>query len=193
MLESRRLMEQTGKRGMSLSAAEGALLGFFIRQQSYQRAVEIGCFAGYSSLWIADALAGGELHTIESNPQHAQLAQQVFALYQGASRIHLHCAPAKDVLQQLAMDAPYDFVFIDANKAAYPEYLEWAAENLRAGGMVVADNSLLYNEIGKDSPERVSRAQWQGMREFHRMIADRTRFDSCFIPSSEGMTIAIKR
>ncbi|MEE6251600.1 MAG: class I SAM-dependent methyltransferase [Bdellovibrionota bacterium] len=185
--------QPTYKEGMSISAAEASILKFLIQSHSYKKAVEIGCFAAYSSLWIAEAIDGGELHTFEYNKEHAEIAKEVIAAYEGPSKITLHQGDARQALASIESEAPFDFVFIDANKAGYYEYFLWAEKNLRSGGMIVGDNTLLFGEVGLDQPERVSNSQWREMRKFNEAMADSEKFISCFVPTTEGLTIALKR
>lgn len=190
---SQEKMAPSFKEGMSISATEGAILKFLIQSHNYKKAVEIGCFAAYSSIWIAEGLGDkSSLHTFEYNKEHAVMAQEVIDSYKGECAIKLHQGDAREALKTIEKEAPFDFVFIDANKSAYTQYLEWAYDNIRVGGMIVGDNTLLYGEVGKDKPEKVSNGQWKGMRSFNETLADRSKFKSCFVPTSEGMSIGIK-
>jgi predicted O-methyltransferase YrrM len=100
------------------------------------------------------------------------------------------------VLNELAASAPYDMVFIDADKPGYPEYLDWAEEYVRKGGLIVGDNTLLFGHVWSESAPQgagaPSRTAWNAMREFNRRLADPAKYHSVLIPTEEGMTVAIK-
>lgn len=190
--ESSKLMEETGKAGMSVSPAEAKMLASFIRMFDCKKIVELGCFAGYSALWMADAMNGGDLYTFEFNKEHAEIAQGLFDKYEGDTSINLLIGDARDKLTEIEVNGPFDMVFIDANKAAYADYFKWADANLKVGGIVIGDNSLLFDQIGLDKPERVSKSQWQGMRDFNEALAKSDSYESFFIPTSEGMSVGRK-
>lgn len=180
---------------ISIGAEEGKLLQLFIRLAGVKKIVEIGSLCGYSALWMAEALpADGVLHTIEKSPEHAALIRQTTA---HDSRIFLHEGDAKTVLSSLSAQAPFDMVFIDADKSAYPFYLEWAEKNLRSGGLIIGDNTLLFGHVWSDTPPQgdrtPSKSAWQAMRQFNQQLADSDRFESVLIPTAEGLTVAIKR
>jgi caffeoyl-CoA O-methyltransferase len=85
-------------------------------------------------------------------------------------------------------------VFIDANKSAYLEYLDWAINNTTRGGLIVGDNTFLFGGVyGESRNERSSQNQIKVMKEFNRRLADQTIFESCLIPTSEGLTVGIRK
>lgn len=193
LLEAKQAMKQTGKEGMSVSATEAKMLHFFIKSFQCKKIVEIGCFAGYSALWMAEAMDGGDLYTFEYNKEHAAIAKSLFDKYQGDTKIHLLEGDAMEKLKEIEGEAPFDMVFIDANKGAYYNYLEWSEKHLKQGGLVFGDNSLLFGEVGLDKPERVSNGQWKGMRKFNEYLAESGKFETCFIPTFEGLSVGLKK
>lgn len=194
MQKSKELMATTGKEGQAVSAIEGKMLASLVKLFKVEKIVELGCFVGYSALWMADAIStsNGKLYTFEYNKDHADMAKIVFDQYEGSTDIKLLVGNAKDHLQDIEADGPFDLVFIDANKASYGEYFEWARQNLKVGGIVIGDNSLLYGQVGLDNPERVSKNQWKGMRAFNESLAAAEEFESFYVPTSEGMSIGVK-
>jgi caffeoyl-CoA O-methyltransferase len=134
--------------GISVGAEEGKLLQLLIRMNGVRRVVEIGSLAGYSGLWMAEALPkDGEIHFIEKDSRHAALIESSVASRQSPVKITLHTGTALDILPTLT--GPFDMVFIDADKANYPHYLDWAEENIRPGGLIVGDNTLLFGHVFK--------------------------------------------
>jgi predicted O-methyltransferase YrrM len=182
-----------GKRGMQIGAEEGAVLAWLVKAFAVKTIVEIGTAAGYSALWMARALPeNGSLHTIELNPEHAALARKFFAEDSAATRIILHEGKAASVLEKLPPQE-WDMVFIDADKAAYPFYLNWAEKNLRVGGLLVADNTLLFGALYDEQQNfRVSNNMKNAMQNFNQGLADNENFSTVLLPTGEGLTIARK-
>lgn len=182
-----------GREGMMVGPEEGAMLAWLVKARRVGTIVEVGTFLGYSALWMARALPqGGRLHAIEKDVEVARQTQEFFDQSDVADKITLHVGEAKTVLAGLT--GPVDMVFIDADKAAYPAYLDWAEARLRPGGLVVGDNTFLFGTVWeKTPPEGASRASWEAMRAFNTRLADKNRYDAMMIPTLEGMTVAIKR
>lgn len=182
-----------GKRGMQIGAEEGAFLAWLVSAFAVSSIVEIGTAAGYSALWMARALPeNGVLHTIEANQEHAEIARKFFAEDKAGARITLHEGKADIVLENLPQQK-WDMVFIDADKAAYPFYLDWAEKNLRTGGLLVADNTLLFGALYDEQQNfRVSNNMKKAMQNFNQSLADSTVFSALLLPTSEGLTLARK-
>jgi predicted O-methyltransferase YrrM len=183
---------------IQLAAHEGKLLQLFMRLAGVKRAVEIGSLAGYSALWIAEALPeDGTLYAINKDPSHHALLLENIAESADAHKIQPHCADALDVLPQLSAQGPFDMVFIDADKLNYAKYLDWAEENIRSGGLVIGDNTLLFGHVWKDEPPvgagTPSKSAWKAMREFNQRLANAAHYHSVLIPTEEGMTVAIRK
>lgn len=194
--EIRKNMISTGKEGMALSAHEAQFLSFLIQSHKVKKVAEFGCFCGYSAYTMAKAMNGGQLYTTEKMDEFAALANDSFSKYKGPTQIQLLHKDAKDALEELSAQAPFDLVFIDADKSAYPQYLMWAEKNVKTGGLIIGDNTLLFGNVGLDEAElapRIGKKMWSSMREFNEYLADKSKFISCYLPTSEGMTLAIKK
>lgn len=180
---------------MQIGAEEGKLLQLLIRLHGAANVVEIGTLAGYSAIWMARALPeGGHLYTINKDPRHIAMARHFFDQSDVRDRITMLEGDAHQMLPALAYKAPFDMVFIDADKISYNDYLDWAERHVRPGGLIVADNTLLFNSIGLDLPPAdIAPATWQNMRRFNERLADADKYISMLIPTQEGLTVAIKR
>ena len=195
LTEIRSEAQKLQKEGICVHAHEARFLQFLITAMGIETIVEIGTFVGYSALWMARALReSGQLWTIEKDPDHAERANAFFQKSEVAQKITSLCGDAPEILKSLADRAPFDMVFIDANKAAYLDYLLWAEKNLKSGGLVVADNTLLFGKVlSEELPEGASRKQWQKMREFNERVADQKLYEGLLLPTQEGLTVAIKK
>jgi len=93
--------------------------------------------------------------------------------------------PGTEVLAQLTQLGPFDAVFLDADKEGYPAYAAWAAQNLRSGGVLLADNSYFFGRLLADD------ASAAAMRRFHELVPQ--FFDSVCIPTPDGLVLGIRR
>ncbi len=111
---------------IAVSPAQGKMLHLLARAIGARRILEIGTLGGYSTIWLARALPpGGTLVTLEIDATHADVARQSVAHAGAADRVDLRLGPALETLPTLASEAPFDLIFIDADKGGYTDYLEW--------------------------------------------------------------------
>jgi caffeoyl-CoA O-methyltransferase len=171
---------------ISLAPSEAKLLQLLTRLHGTRSAIEVGTLAGYSALHIARGLQhGGVLHTIELDPRHARIASENIAASGLAERVRVHVGSAAEILERLRSQAPFDLVFLDADKEGYPEYAKWAAECLRPGGLLIADNAYYFGAL-LDAHDAA-----RAMRRFHETLPD--HFDSVCVPTPDGLVVAIRR
>lgn len=177
-----------------IGAEEGKLLQFLITLHGVVNVVEIGTLAGYSALWMARALPPhGRVITLNKDPGHCTLAREFIAKSEISSRITMLEGDAHQLLPMIAPQAPFDMIFIDADKISYPDYLDWAERYVRQGGLIVATHTLLFGTACIDTPpEGVTPATWNAMRQFNERLADSRRYFSVLIPTAEGLSIALK-
>ncbi|AIL65691.1 Putative O-methyltransferase [Rickettsiales bacterium Ac37b] len=178
-----------------ISPEEGKLLYLLLSIIQARKVIEVGTLAGYSTIWIARALIdGGEVHTIEHDQKRQILAEQTFRNFRGNSKIILHKKSAKEALKELSGEAPFDAIFIDADKVNYPKYLDWAEENLRYRGLIIGDNTLLSGSVYGDRQydKRISNTAKEAIHEFNLRLADEKKYISILLPSQDGITIALK-
>lgn len=179
---------------IQIQPSEARLIQIFMNLVVVKTAVEIGSLAGYSATWIARALpADGLVHAINKDPDHYNLLQQAA---KDEPRIKPHLGNASEVLKQLSENAPYDMVFIDADKGGYAHYLDWAEKHVRKGGLIIGDNTLLFGHVLEDEypagDKAPSRKAWSAMREFNQRLSDESKYNATLVPTKEGMTVAIK-
>lgn len=156
---------------ISVSAAQGKLLHILARAQQARAILEIGTLGGYSTIWLAQALAdGGRLTTLEANAKHADIARMNIARAGLADKVDVCVGPALGTLAQL--QGPFDLIFIDADKPNYPEYLTWSLKLSRRGTLIVADNVVLHGDVF-DDPSDDPRVH--GMRRFLEQLASDPR------------------
>ncbi|MGN6405834.1 O-methyltransferase [Sinomonas sp.] len=142
--EHERALSTAVERGMppiEVQPTAGKLLHLLVRMSGARRVLEIGTLAGYSTIWMAQALPdGGHVDTLEYLPEHAEIARENLAAAGLEERVTVHVGPALETLP--ALEGPYDFVFIDADKQNDSNYLQWAVRLGRPGTAIVVDNAV---------------------------------------------------
>ncbi|MFO1243200.1 MAG: O-methyltransferase [Rickettsiales bacterium] len=181
--------------GMQVSPVEGKALYVLASLIQAKHILEIGTFVGYSTLWLARALPkDGSLITLEFNAEHARHARAYFDQSEQAEQIEIRQGKALDSLKVIAQEShQFDLVFIDAAKAEYPEYVELFLPQLRKGGLILGDNSLLWGNLTGEAWQHASETAIAGMRRFNDILADPQYFSGTLLPTVEGLTVAVKK
>ena len=126
----------------------GRLLRFLVAMAAPRLVLEIGTFSGYSALAMAGGLPPeGRIVTCELSPERAEFAQGYFDRSPWGERIDVRVGPALDTVT--ALDGPFDFVFIDADKDGYPDYYEAVVPKLSPRGVIAVDNTLQRRRRGR--------------------------------------------
>ena len=160
---------------------QGKLLQLLARLTGARRILEIGTLGGYSTIWLARALApDGRLITLESDSKHAEVAHANFHRAGLDGQIDLRLGHALDALKQIAAEGaePFDFVFIDADKANIPAYFSFALDLTRQGGLIIVDN-VVRNGAVIDAAS--ADPDIQGIRQFNERLAREPRVSATAI------------
>lgn len=196
LLSIRSLCEEKGLPPIQVGPADGRHLQVLAAMTQARRAVEIGTLGGYSGVCLLRGMgAAGHLHSFELDTHHADVARLSFEMANLSSQVEVHVGPALDNLENIRNQAPFDLVFIDADKANYPNYLEWSANHLRLGGVVIGDNTFAFGHIHKnhnDIEDKSLKKSVKALHEFNRELARSERFISTILPTGEGLTIGVK-
>jgi predicted O-methyltransferase YrrM len=168
---------------IDVSPNQGKLLYLLAKIRGASRILEIGTLGGYSTIWLARALPSeGKLVTLELDAKHAEVATANIAGAGLSSRVEIRLGPALDSLSRLHEEGakPFDFIFIDADKAGYPDYLDWSLRLSKPGTVIVGDNVVRDGEvIDPDSKD----PSVQGVRRFLQKIAADPRLDATAMQS----------
>jgi caffeoyl-CoA O-methyltransferase len=191
----RRLADETEKLGdiaiMQISPEQGAFMTLLVRAMGARRALELGTFTGYSAICIARGLAeGGTLVTCDISGEWTEIARRYFREAGVADRMDLRLGPALETLRELPADEPFDFAFVDADKAEYPDYYEECLRLLRPGGLIMLDNVLRGGQVldeDDDDPRSVA------TREVNGLAIGDERVDVAMLGVADGITLALKR
>ncbi|MER6123770.1 O-methyltransferase [Streptomyces sp. NPDC001795] len=143
---------------INVAPNQGKLLQLLALIQGARRILEIGTLGGYSTIWLGRALpADGRLITLEYSAKHAEVARGNLARAGLDGITEVRVGPALESLPKLAEErpAPFDLVFIDADKANNAHYVEWALRLTRPGSLIVLDNVVRSGQVtdaGSEDP-----------------------------------------
>jgi len=160
---------------INVAPNQGKLLQLLALASKARTVLEIGTLGGYSTIWLARALPPeGRLVSLEADPRHAAVAQANIDRAGLSGAVEIIVGPAAETLPSLVAQqaATFDFVFIDADKAATTEYFAWSLQLSHLGSLIVVDNVI---RGGKVIDEASSDVSVQGMRRFFDHLASERR------------------
>ena len=193
------LRHSNEKEGVPLILSETEeILGMLLSLTSPKNILEIGTAHGYSSLFFARKLPGAHITTIERNPVMIEAAEVEFASRTEAERIDFLKGDAVEILDGLVdrlaeadESVKYDFVFIDAAKSHYREFLEAAEKICTKNALIACDNILMKGWIveaeGKDAKRH--RTSIKYMKKFLEYIRGRDDLEVAILTGGDGLAI----
>ena len=187
-----RRSRETGLPEINVSPNGGKLLQLLVEISGARRVLEIGTLGGYSTIHLARAFPeDGSLVSLEVDEHHAEVARENIAGAGLGDRVEVRVGDARVLLARMVEDeeGPFDLTFIDADKASYPEYLEWSLRLSRPGSLILADNVIRGGSVlnPKDESARAT-------REFNEALANDPRLSALVLPlireRLDGLAIA---
>lgn len=187
--------EAAGLPAIDVSPVQGKLLHLLARAAGARRILEVGTLGGYSTIWLARAVpADGEVVTLEIDPHHAEVARGNLDRAGVGDRVEIKVGPALETLAGLA-GAPFDFVFIDADKQNNANYVRAALALARPGAMIIVDNVV---REGRVLDAASAEPAVQGTRALFDYLAgeprlDATAFQTVGVKQWDGLVVALVR
>jgi predicted O-methyltransferase YrrM len=181
-----RANSNAGLPAIDVTPLQGKFLELLVRICGARRILEIGTLGGYSTIWLARALPdGGSLITLELEPRHAEVARANLKRVGLLDRVDLRQGRAIDSLAKLDQESagPFDFIFIDADKASNPEYLQWSLKLSRPGTVILLDNVV---RDGKVIDANSTDPDMLGIRRFTEMVAVEPRLSATVLQTVGG-------
>src|SRR5262245_9456594 len=186
--------DAAGLPAISVSANQGKLLSLLAAMAGARRILEIGTLGGYSTAWLARALPpDGRIVSLELDPKHAAVARKNLDRVPNGDRVEIRVGPAAASLRGMAAagEGPFEFIFIDADKPGYAEYLALSLPLSRPGTVIVADNVIREGAVMEPAPaDENARA----IRDFNQALAANPRLDAVIVPlireKIDGIAIA---
>ncbi|WP_375738940.1 O-methyltransferase [Pseudomonas boanensis] len=188
-----RLREETAGMPMArwqIAPEQGQFMALLVKLTGARRLLEVGTFTGYSALCMAAELPeGGSILCCDLPGDYNAIARRYWQEAGLADRVDLRLAPALETLANLE-EGSFDLVFIDADKANYPAYLEQALRLVRTGGLILFDNVLWSGRVLEAEPDS---ADTRAIQALNRALKDDVRVDLSLVPIGDGLTLCRKR
>ena len=193
----KRLREETAQLSTArwqIAPEQGQFMALLVQLIGAKRIVEVGTFTGYSALCMAQAMPeDGRLICCDIPGDYNATAERYWSEAGVAERIELRLAPALETLaalEQEGLAGSIDLLFIDADKANYPSYLEHALRLVRQGGLILFDNTLWSGSVLEESPES---ADTRAIQTLNLALRDDPRIDLSLLPLGDGLSLCRKR
>lgn len=173
---------------MQVGRVEGTFLEMLCTFLGARRILEIGTFTGYSALCMARAIPeDGEIITLDVNPDATRIAQSFFDRVSYGKKIRIILGDALTTVRSLPTTAPFDLVFMDADKERYPEYYDLVLPLLRQGGLLIADNTLWSGRVlSPVAPSDLA------ITRFNDLVTADPRVQNVLLSVRDGMMLARK-
>ncbi|GAA4893938.1 O-methyltransferase [Tessaracoccus lubricantis] len=161
--------------GIEVSPSAGRLLNILAAAAGAKRVLEFGTLAGYSTIWLARAVGPtGRVVSLELERRNAETARRNFEAAGVSAWVDIMCGPAAKTSARLTelQVTPFDFVFIDADKATLPTYLERSMALTKPGSLIVIDNVVRAGKVlhPDDDDARGVRAALQMASDDPRLV-----------------------
>ena len=172
----------------------GNLLKVLLQLVQPERILEVGTAVGYSSILMSENMPHNcTITTIENYDKRIPVAKNNFKRTGKEDVITLIEGDALEVLKTL--DGPYDFIFMDAAKGQYINYLPDIKRVLRKGGLLISDNILQEGEIveSRYAVTRRNRTIHARIREYVYELTHSEDFVTSIVPIGDGITLSVKQ
>ena len=165
---------------------QGRLLAMLSKLINPKTILEIGTYTGYSALCLAEGLApDGILHTIDHNEELSSIQQKYFDKSDYKNQIKTHIGDALDIISKLNLK--FDLVFIDADKANYPNYFKALVPKMNSGGLILSDNVLWSGKVLQKAD--VKDVDTQALQVYNKLVNEDSRVESVLLPVRDGLTL----
>lgn len=179
--------------GMQIAPEQGQLMALLVRLLGARKTLEVGVFTGYSAMVVAKAMGPkGKVVALDVSEEFTAIARRHWTKAAIADRIELRIRPATDSLKGLVAAGEsntFDFAFIDADKANYDTYYEYALKLVRQGGLIAIDNVLWQGNVADSTDQSVDTV---AIRAVNQKIHDDSRVETSMVPIGDGLTLALK-
>lgn len=166
---------------------QGKILKMLCQMIEPQVVLELGTFAGYSALCLAEGLGdGGVVYTVENDDELEDFIRENLQSSPFGKRVKLHIGDALQFIESFE-DGAIDFSFVDADKRQYLDYYKALLPKMKKGGFIIADNTLWSGKV-LETPHRTD-LQTKGILAFNDFVATDNRVEKVILPLRDGLTI----
>ncbi|NNK87908.1 MAG: O-methyltransferase [Flavobacteriaceae bacterium] len=169
---------------------QGRVLSMLSKLIRPKTILEIGTYTGYSALCLAEGMdPDGVLHTIDMNEELFDIQRRFFDRSKHGSSIVQHIGNALEIIPKL--DAPFDLIFMDADKENYCNYFELVVDKLNSGGVLLSDNVLWSGKVLEEiEPDDEATA---ALVKYNDLLYNDSRIETVILPIRDGLTISRKK
>ena len=169
---------------------QGRVLSFISQLIRPETILEIGTYTGYATLCLAEGLTkNGKIHTIEINEELIDFQKKYFDQSKFKNQIFTHLGDAIDIIPKLKLK--YDLIFLDADKANYPNYMEMVVPKLKKGGVLIADNVLWSGKV-LDYQQKRDDIETKGIKLFSELVKKNSSLQTLLLPIRDGLMMCRK-
>ena len=176
---------------MQISEPQALFLQFIIKFNNITSCLEIGTFTGFSALSMALVLPiDGKLVALDKDKEIIKVAQSFFKKAKMDNKISIIIENAEKTLKSLIeVNSIFDLVFIDADKANYTTYFDFAINLVKRNGLIIFDNVLWHGDVAK---KNITDNQTELIRKFNMYIKNDKKTEKTILPIGDGLTICRK-
>ena len=176
---------------LQISETQALFLQFIIKFNKITSCLEIGTFTGFSTLSMALALPiDGKLVAIDKDKETVKVAQSFFKKAKMENKISIIVENAEKALKSLIeVNSVFELVFIDADKANYTKYFDFALNLVQRNGLIIFDNVLWHGDVAK---KNITNDHTELIRKFNIYIKNDKRSEKIILPIGDGLTICRK-
>lgn len=179
---------------MQISPEQGQFMGLLVKLMGARKIIEVGTFTGYSSISMAmNTVRPAQVICCDVSEQWTNMAQRYWQLAGVDDICQLKLAPAMDTLQALIRQGEsrsFDMAFIDADKENYDTYFELCLTLVRAGGLIMIDNTLWSGRVAQACYQDVDT---RAIRALNQKLARDARVQISQLPIADGLTLCFKK
>ncbi|MCX6332558.1 MAG: O-methyltransferase [Bacteroidetes bacterium] len=174
---------------MQSSWTQGGFLSLISQLLQPTHILEVGTFSGFSAMCLSEGLkSDGQLHTIELREEDAIQAKNNMQNCHHKEKIKVHIGDAGEILQNLT--APWDLVFIDADKVNYAKYYQMIFPHVKSNGLIIADNVLFHGEVLN---EDIKGKNAKAIHAFNQMVINDSLADTIMLTVRDGLSLIRKK
>jgi caffeoyl-CoA O-methyltransferase len=172
------------------------LVGIFLetltKMIGARRVFEFGSGYGYSAYWFAKGVgASGSVICSDGDADNRAKAQDFLGRAQLWDRIDFQVGLAQDIFARFEGD--FDICYNDVDKGDYPAIWKMAREQIRPGGLYIADNVLWHGRVAVDNPVDIVSGWTEAILEHNQLIFDDPEFDAFINPTRDGVIVARRK
>lgn len=171
----------------------GQFLSVMVKAHRPTRILELGTAVGYSTIWLTRAAGPDvEVVTIEIDEERAAEAERNLKFYGFHQQVKIKIGDALEILPYLRRE--FDFVFIDAAKGQYINYIDILMEMVPTGGVIIADNVLYRGYVKKTGQIKHKRRTMVNiLKDYITLVKSHPELDTSVIPLGDGLAVSVRR